>query len=59
MWLGFRWDEQAKQVSIGLRNNSKLLPPVPRELQFRLAAQEKRPSAVFDGNPLDLPLQES
>jgi alpha-glucosidase/alpha-D-xyloside xylohydrolase len=59
MWLGFRWDEQAKRVSIGLRNNSKLLPPSPRELEFRLAAQEKRPSAVFDGNPLDLPLQES
>jgi alpha-glucosidase/alpha-D-xyloside xylohydrolase len=59
MWLGFRWDEQAKRVSIGLRNNSKLLPPIPRELEFRLAAQEKRPSAVFDGNPLDLPLQES
>jgi alpha-glucosidase (family GH31 glycosyl hydrolase) len=53
MWLGFRWDERRRRLRTSLRKNSKMLPPIPRRMEIRLAGRRTTHSVVFDGHPLD------
>lgn len=58
MWIGLRWDDQAKSVRIGLQKDSRILPPLPREMQFRLAGRSQVHPVLFDGSPVELSLNE-
>jgi len=58
MWIGLRWDNQAKHVRITRQRDSKILPPFPRKMQFRLAGRSQVHSVVFEGNPMELSLKE-
>ncbi len=58
MWISLRWDNQAKHVRISLQKDSKILPPFPRKMQFRLAGRSQVHSVLFEGSPIELSLKE-
>jgi alpha-glucosidase (family GH31 glycosyl hydrolase) len=57
-WTGIdaRWDDSARRLSLRLAAGSRMLAPLRREIEVRLAGDRSSHRAVFTGQPLAVTL---
>ena len=59
-WMGLElhWTDAARRLSVSLARGSRMLPPVPRELQIRMAGGGGVQTIRFDGRSQSLLLRD-
>ncbi len=57
-WMGLRatWNDATRALALSLAAGSKMLPPLRRSLEVRLAGQQAARAVVFAGRPLEVSL---
>jgi alpha-glucosidase (family GH31 glycosyl hydrolase) len=57
-WMGIAmtWDDEARRLSLRLAPGSRLLPPIPRRFEVRIAGSITAKTIVFNGRPASLAL---
>jgi alpha-glucosidase/alpha-D-xyloside xylohydrolase len=57
-WMGIRmaWTQRTRKLSLRLAEGSRMLPPLRRPIEVRLASEDVRRSIVFEGRPIDISL---
>jgi alpha-glucosidase/alpha-D-xyloside xylohydrolase len=54
MRVDLEWEDAARRLSLRLREGSRMLPPVPRTIQVRVAGESEVRDVSFDGAPVTL-----
>ena len=57
MRLAFDWNDARRTLSLRLAPGSRMLPPLRRPLEVRLAGATTTRTVVFDGKPIDVRLE--
>ena len=57
-WMGVeaRWEDKARRLTFRLAAGSRMLPPLRREIEIRIAGDRSSHRAVFTGRPLAVTL---
>jgi len=57
-WMGitFKWTDRTRRLSVALTPESRMRPPLVRELEVRVAGSQTKQTAKFSGRPLTLQL---
>jgi alpha-glucosidase/alpha-D-xyloside xylohydrolase len=57
-WMGIRmaWTQRTRKLSLRLAGGSRMLPPLRRPIEVRLASEDIRRSIVFEGHPIEISL---
>lgn len=55
-WMGIQmsWNEQRRRLSLRLTKNSRMMPPLHRKIEIRLAGEKAKRTVLFEGQPLDV-----
>ena len=55
-WLGISitWNERKRRLSLRLARGSRMLPPLRRNIEVRIASEKRARPAVFDGRPIEI-----
>jgi alpha-glucosidase/alpha-D-xyloside xylohydrolase len=55
-WMGIRmtWTQRTRKLGLRLANGSRMLPPLRRPIEVRLASEDIRHSIVFEGRPIEI-----
>jgi hypothetical protein len=56
MRLAMTWKDSAGTLSIRLAPGTRMLPPLKRPLQVRVAGSKDSKSVVFEGKPVEVRL---
>lgn len=56
MHVEMEWNDHQRQLSLKLRNGSKMLAPAKRNFRLRVAGEKTTRDIVFDGHPLSVKL---
>lgn len=56
MHVEMEWNDHQRQLSLRLRNGSKMLAPAKRNFRLRVAGEKTSRDIVFDGHPLSVKL---
>jgi alpha-glucosidase/alpha-D-xyloside xylohydrolase len=58
-WMGVRmaWNERARRLSLRLAEGSRMLPPLRRDIEVRVAGEKAVRAAVFDGRPIEIQIK--
>ena len=58
-WMGLRatWDDRRRLLTLRLAEHSRMLPPLRRDIEIRVASSPAMRAVVFDGRPLEVRLQ--
>jgi alpha-glucosidase/alpha-D-xyloside xylohydrolase len=55
-WMGIQmaWNDGRRRLTLRLAKGSRMLPPVRREIEVRLAASKATRAVVFEGHPVEV-----
>jgi alpha-glucosidase/alpha-D-xyloside xylohydrolase len=56
MGIGMTWTQRNRKLSLRLADGSRMLPPLRRAIEVRLASEDIRRSIVFEGRPIEISL---
>jgi len=58
-WMGIRmaWNERARRLSLRLADGSRMLPPLRRNIEVRLAGEKTTRPVVFEGRPVEVQIK--
>ena len=56
MHLDIEWKNSLRQISIRLRDGSRMLPPEKRHIQLRVAGETAQRDITFEGHPISIKL---
>jgi hypothetical protein len=56
MGMEARWDDAARRLTLRLVAGSRMLPPLRREIDVRVAGSSSSKRVTFSGRPLTLSL---
>ena len=57
MKIAFRWNDRGRVLTLRLADGSKTPPPIPRNIEVRIAPDKTARKVVFDGKPIDVRFQ--
>jgi alpha-glucosidase (family GH31 glycosyl hydrolase) len=50
MWIEMGWRNAERRLTLCMARGSRLLPPVPRTFEVRVAGEKMKKTVVFDGS---------
>jgi hypothetical protein len=56
MRIDMDWRDAGRRLSLRLARGSRMLPPLKRPIEIRVAGEKATKRVVFDGKPLDVQL---